>query len=270
MRKRLPAVCPRPPAGGRRKAGVGDASLPPLFIGTSGWNYDDWRESFYGGVPRKQWLAHCGRRFSGIEVNATFYRFMGREVMERWRDAVPDGFAFAVKGSRLVTHLHRLGDFSSLPDQRRAAAGLGAKLAVVLWQLPANFASDAARLRRFVRALERWPEPRHAIEFRHPSWFTGETAGILADAAIAACQSDSPEWPLWDRLTTDFVYARLHGHRRLYCSNYGEASLKSWARRIAGWRHRGRTVHVYFDNTDEGRAPRNAVRLRELCGQGKE
>jgi uncharacterized protein YecE (DUF72 family) len=243
-------------------------ATPALHIGPSGWNYPEWRTSFYAGVPQRQWLAHCGRHFTGVEVNATFYRFMRAELFQRWHDAVPEGFAFALKGHRLVTHIHRLADTSSIASQRAAARPLGAKLAAVLWQLPARFHCDLQRLRTFAAALEAWPEARHAIEFRDASWFVDEVADCLERRRIANCLSDSPAWPMWDRLTTDLVYVRLHGHRTLYASNYGSRTLGAWAKRIRTWQQAGRSVHVYFDNTALGHAPRNACRLIELLGPG--
>jgi uncharacterized protein YecE (DUF72 family) len=241
-----------------------NAVTAAVHIGPSGWNYAEWRPNFYAGVRQKQWLAYCGRQFTGIEVNATFYRFMRSELFQRWHDAVPADFAFAIKGHRQVTHLHRLVDTSSLAGQRAAALPLAEKLAVVLWQLPGNYHCDLARLEAFVSALADWPEPRHAIEFRHRSWFVDEVAARLERRRIAVCQSDSPEWPLWPCVTTDLVYVRLHGHTQLYASNYGERALVGWARRIEQWREEGRAVHVYFDNTASGNAPRNARRLLEL------
>lgn len=239
-------------------------AAPAVHIGPSGWNYREWRDDFYAGVPQKQWLSHCGRQFTGLEINATFYRFMRRELFRRWHDSVPAEFAFAVKGHRRITHLSRLADTSSLATQREAALPLDGKLAVVLWQLPANFRLALDRLASFAGALAAWPEPRHAIEFHHPSWFVDDVADCLGRGRIAVCLSDSPEWPMWRRVTTDLVYVRLHGHTRLYASTYGERALAGWAKRIRQWRDEGRAVHVYFDNTASGNTPRNALQLIEL------
>jgi uncharacterized protein YecE (DUF72 family) len=81
---------------------------------------------------------------------------------------------------------------------------------------------------------------------------------------VAVCQSDAADWPLWDTVTTDLVYIRLHGHTRTYASAYSSGSLRRWAERIVEWSSSGRTVHVYFDNDAEGAAPRDALRLRQL------
>jgi uncharacterized protein YecE (DUF72 family) len=237
------------------------------FIGPSGWNYPEWRAGFYAGVPQRRWLAHCAERFSGIEVNATFYRLLAKETFAHWRGATPAGFGFAIKGHRLVTHMHRLANCEDLLQaQRDLATALGDRLEVVLWQLPARFERDLPRLAGFVKALGAWPEPRHAFEFRDRSWFEDAVAQSLAEHGMAVVLSDSPKWPLRRRVTTDLVYVRLHGHTALYASRYSERLLAGWAAEIRGWLAEGRTVHAYFDNTGSGHAPANAARLIELVG----
>jgi uncharacterized protein YecE (DUF72 family) len=232
------------------------------FVGTSGWSYPQWRDGFYAGVRQRDWLAHCARRFSGIEVNATFYGRTRPEILRRWAAATPESFRFALKAHRYFTHQKKL-DFpvASLLRERANASAMGRKAAAVLWQLPRNLRLDFARLEGFLARLALWPEVRHAIEFRHPSWFDPAVAARLGRARVASCQSDAAGWPRWDAVTTDVVYVRLHGHTDTYVSGYGASSLRAWARRVDGWRKEGRDVHVYFDNTDAGRAPRDALRL---------
>ena len=235
------------------------------FIGTSGWRYEAWREAFYGGRPTREWLRFCAETFTGIEVDATFYRLQSLETFRRWACATPAGFRFAIKANRYLTHYRKLRAPSApIRLERSHAAGLGAKLAVVLWQLPRNFRCNLARLRAFARALRAWSRVRHAIEFRHPSWFTDEVADCLRAHRIAVCQSDAADWPLWDAVVTDLVYVRLHGHAATYASAYAESELRAWARRIRRWLREGRDVHVYFDNDARGHAPRDALRLMAL------
>ena len=104
-------------------------------IGTSGWTYPSWRSGFYAGVPQRRWLAHCAERFTGIEVNATFYRQLKPETVGGWRELTPADFAFAVKGHRFVTHVHRLKDVEE-PLQRARTAK--AKSAGVCSRQPAT------------------------------------------------------------------------------------------------------------------------------------
>lgn len=185
--------------------GTGPASsagLPALptgfFVGTCGWSYPEWADDFYAGVPRRDWLAHYAERFNAVEVDASFYHSLRRVTYAGWRERTPAGFRFVVKANRFLTHVRRL-DFGddSLARERDAMAGLGDKLALVLWQLPAALRADLGCLHAFLKRLAAWSGTRHALEFRHASWFSDEVAATLAAHGVAVCQSDAPDWPLW-------------------------------------------------------------------------
>jgi uncharacterized protein YecE (DUF72 family) len=243
--------------------------LPRARIGTSGWTYPTWRHGFYAGVPQRRWLAHCAERFTGIEVNATFYRQLKPEAIGGWRENTPPEFAFAVKGHRFVTHVHRLNDVEE--PLRRARTGLeplADRLAAVLWQLPPSLRKEPGLLRDFGERLATWAGTRHVIEFRHRSWFDDETLAILAEHHLATCISDAPRWPMWDATTSDLAYVRLHGHERLYASCYAEDGLRPWAERVLSWLADGCDVHVYFDNDAEGAAPDDAQSLIAMVRAG--
>src|SRR5437660_10346891 len=142
------------------------------YIGTSGWNYKRWRNGFYGDTPQKQWLPFCAERFTAIEVNGTFYRLQEKTTYQNWRDKTPDGFAFAIKGHRYVTHNKKLLDVEeSVIRCRESASPLGHRLAAVVWLLPAFLKKDTARLEKFLDALRDWQTTRHAVEFRQESSF---------------------------------------------------------------------------------------------------
>lgn len=241
---------------------------PHAYIGTSGWSYAHWKDRFYAGVKRKDWLPFAASHFTGIEVNATFYRLQDKETFKRWHAATPADFRFAIKANRFVTHNKKLLDPApSIKLERERANALREKLVVVLWQLPRTLKKNSERLEHFATALQRWPETRHAIEFRHPSWFDTEIADLLHHYRVAVCQSDASDWPLWDAVTTDLVYVRLHGHTQTYASAYSVAQLSHWAVRINGWLKQDRDVHVYFDNDAEAAAPANAQQLLALLGK---
>jgi uncharacterized protein YecE (DUF72 family) len=234
-----------------------------VWIGTSGWAYDEWAATFYAQCPRAHWLERYAQAFDAVEVNATFYHLLPRATFAHWRRQTPAHFRFAIKASRYLTHVRRL-DFplAALARQRDAAGALGRKLAVVLWQLPASLRADDRLLERFLQRLARWDDARHAVEFRHRSWFEEGVRRRLARAGIAIVQSDAADWPIWRALSSDLVYVRLHGHRRTYISTYAASTLTRWAERCCAWRAEGRRVHVYFDNTAQGHALRNAAGLR--------
>lgn len=240
--------------------------MAEIRIGTSGWNYDSWKDDFYEGVRKADWLAHCGERFTGIEVNATFYRQQEKRTFEKWRDSVPEDFAFAVKGNRYLTHSKNLKDPEEpVGRERERASALGEKLAAVLWQLPSDRKKNLERVREFARVISsEWNEVPHAIEFRNRSWFDDDIADCLREHGVGLCISDAADWPMWEAATSDLVYVRLHGHTRTYASSYSASNLGRWADRIRNWTDDGREVHVYFDNDTEGAAPKDAMRLLEM------
>lgn len=236
-----------------------------LFIGAGGWRYDDWRNGFYRDVPRKLWLKHYAKHFNAVEINTSFYGALQPATLERWRQETPGGFRFSIKANRFLTHVQRLRVApASLARQRNALLPLGDKLAVVLWQLPKNFGFDPERLEAFTEMLKEWGEVRHALEFRDASWFCSATSDCLGRHRIAACQSDAADWPLCQVVTTDLAYLRLHGHESTYASAYSQSQLEAWAEKINHWLKENRQVHVYFDNTDAGHAPVDAMRLMAM------
>jgi uncharacterized protein YecE (DUF72 family) len=233
-----------------------------IYVGTSGWTYDAWKDGFYAGIPRSAWLKYYTQHFHAVEVNATFYHQLRQSTFAKWAETTPPDFRFAIKGHRYLTHVLKLEVSREVfLRQMQAVKPLGKQLAVMLWQLPAGLKCDPLRLERFARMLDTWQETRHALEFRHQSWFDEPTAECLRRHRLAACQSDAADWPLWDAVTTDLVYVRLHGHRITYESSYAARQLADWAKRIRRWSMEGRDVHIYFDNTDAGHAPRDAQRL---------
>ncbi|MGZ4960141.1 MAG: DUF72 domain-containing protein [Methylomonas sp.] len=239
--------------------------MPDCYIGTSGWSYRHWQDCFYGGIPRRDWLMFYAQHFSTLEINGSFYRLQTAETLRKWLAQTPAAFKFTLKANRYLTHNKKLHDpEASVLLEKSHAQVLGEKLAAVLWQLPANFKKDFARLTGFVDALQSWRDVRHSIEFRHASWFDDETADCLATKNIAACISDAENWPIWERVTADFVYVRLHGHLWTYASRYADSELAEWAARIAGWLTQGKDVHVYFNNDAECAAPLNALALQIL------
>jgi len=240
-------------------------SVRQFYIGTSGWNYPDWQDNFYSGILRKERLKFYAERLPAVEINGTFYRLQNPRTFQKWADETPASFRFTIKANRYLTHHKKLIDPApSVLIEKNHAEALREKLAVVLWQLPGLVKKDLGKLQRFIAALLQWQNVRHTVEFRHGSWFDDETARYLAEAGIAVCLSDAHDWPMWDRVTTDLVYIRLHGHTQTYVSSYSEPELAQWADRIEQWLRQDKQVHVYFDNTAQSAAPHNALDLLKL------
>ena len=234
-------------------------------VGTSGWAYPHWRGRFYPrGLASAKWLAYYAERFDTVELNNPFYRQPTREQFEKWRRAVPAGFAYAVKLNRFLTHIKRLDvDAATVARSYDTMAGLGTSLAAVLVQLPPRWRFAPERLDRFFAAVAR-RRRRHALEPRDASWLTDEALEALRRRRVALCIIDTPRWPSRVAVTSDLVYLRFHGPRGLYASAYDDAALRQWAARIRAWRDEGRDVLAYFNNDARAYAPRDAARLREL------
>lgn len=236
-----------------------------VVVGTSGWNYREWKDTLYGGVPQKRWLEHYASTFAAVEINATFYRLLQEKTVRQWAERTPDDFIFAAKGSRYTTHTKRLKEpEAAIGKQQKNLAPLHRKLQVVCWQLPATMQKNMDRLTGFTQALDHWPDVMHTVEFRHSSWFDQETAECLQAHNVGICISDAADWPRWDHVSSDLIYIRLHGNRETYQSAYSSAELQKWADCISARRQQGYTVHVYFDNTDSGAAVDNALELASL------
>jgi uncharacterized protein YecE (DUF72 family) len=248
-----------------------------IRIGISGWTYQGWRGPFYpDDLPHRRELEFAARQFNAIEINGTFYSLQRPDSFRRWRDETPDGFRFAVKGSRFITHMKQLRDVAT-PLANFFASGilrLEEKLGPILWQFSDRMRHDADRFARFLDLLPRSSAEatrlarrhdarltgrasyhtetdrpvRHALEIRHPSFLVPEFVALLRSHGVALVFSDAAtEWPYTEDVTTDFVYLRLHGAEELYASGYDAASLDRWADRVRSWT-RGR------EPTDASRA----------------
>jgi uncharacterized protein YecE (DUF72 family) len=240
-----------------------------VHVGCSGWNYRDWRPLVYPpGLAARRWLERYAELFDTVEVNATFYRLLSRDAAARWVEQTPDGFVFAVKASRYLTHVKRLASIDegiARFFERIEPLIEADRLGPVLWQLPENFHRDDDRLEAALAAL---PAGRHAFEFRHPSWFAPDVYAILRRHHAALVIGDHPQRPFQTyESTAPWRFVRLHYGSRGRRGNYSENELERWAQRLNDWRA-GQESFVYLNNDWEAFAPRNAQwllrRLDEL------
>lgn len=244
-------------------------------------------------------LAFVAERMPSVELNGSFYSLQRPTSYQRWRAEVPEGFVFAVKGSRYVTHMLRLrGVRTALANfYASGVLALGPTLGPFLWQLPERVEFDPEVLDGFLAQLPRtsrdalalarehdqridgrtWLEIegqvplRHALEPRSATFADPRAIDILRSHGVALVLADTAgRWPAFDAVTTDHVYVRLHGSRELYASGYTDAELDEWADRIRGWLDGSSTadslprdVYAYFDNDARGRAPWDALALAE-------
>jgi uncharacterized protein YecE (DUF72 family) len=277
------------------------------LIGISGWRYPPWRGDFYPtDLPQRAELAYAAAHFPTIEINGSFYSLQRPEFYRSWCEAVPDDFVFAVKGSRYITHMLKLRGIDTALANFFASGvlALGAKLGPFLWQLPPMLRFEPQRLTEFFERLPRssedavalarkhdrrvagraWLEAsqhrelQHALEVRHPSFVQPQFIELLRRYRVALVVADTAgRWPFLEDITSDFVYVRLHGDKKLYESGYTAAALERWAEKVRAWRDgevpppgalagpaaapAPRNVYVYFDNDVKVRAPYDALSL---------
>jgi uncharacterized protein YecE (DUF72 family) len=283
-----------------------------VYIGVSGWRYTPWRGHFYPkGLTQARELEHAASVFRSLELNGSFYSLQRPSSYAMWARATPPGFVFAVKGSRYITHMLRLRHIEVALANFLASGlfELGDKLGPILWQFPPNMQFDAALFEDFFAILpkttaaaaglaafrderlqgreslipERNRRLRHAVEVRHASFVTPDFTTLLRKHGIAWVVADTPKpWPLYEDVTSDFIYMRLHGATELYNSRYTTGELERWAECIRAWTRGGqpedarliapearppriaRDVYCYFDNTDKRHAPDNALELMHM------
>ena len=262
-----------PNAGGTDgpSAEAGGAVVPDpgrsLRIGCSGWNYAHWRRLVYpAGLPARRWLEHYATLFDTVEVNSSFYRLPTRKAVAGWAAQAPQGFCFAVKASRYLTHVRRLRELPegiALLAERLEPLVEAGRLGPILWQLPESFRRDDERLASALAAL---PPGRHAWEFRHASWFVPEVEELLRAHGAALVIGDHPRRPFQTRaLTADWTFMRFHYGHRGRDGNYSRRELEDWARWIEATRARA-DVYAYFNNDWSGYAVANGLLLRRLLG----
>jgi uncharacterized protein YecE (DUF72 family) len=230
----------------------------PIHVGTSGYNYPEWRGTFYpADLKSKDMFAFYAERFRTVEINATFYRMPTLKMTEGWRDHAPEGFSYTLKAPRRITHDKRLKDCAdSVAFFCDSARGLGDHLGALLFQLPPNLKADVDRLRTFLTDVPK--DLTTAFEFRHDSWLTDEVYAVLREHGAALCIAD-----FGDR-TTPVVSTARHAYFRLRDEGYTPADLDRWAGVIAEHAADWDDVRVYFKHEEEGKGPEFARAFVDL------
>jgi len=238
-------------------------------IGISGWRYAPWREVFYpADLPRARELQFAAQHFATVEINGSFYSLQRPEYYARWRAETPEGFVFAVKGGRFITHMKKLRDVDVALANFFASGvlALGEKLGPILWQFPESMPDDHERFAAFFAALPKDTRAaariarkhgpllrgrslvradaerplRHAVEIRNPQSASPRFVELLRAHGLAWVVADTAgRWPFFEDVTSDFVYVRLHGDKALYRSGYSARATARWAQRIAAWQSGG-------------------------------
>lgn len=228
-----------------------------IHIGTSGYNYPEWKGTFYpADIPAKRMFAYYAERFRTVEINYTFYRMPTTKTTQGWLDQASAGFLYTLKAPRRITHDKRL--LNVQPDVElfcEAARVLGPHLATLLFQLPPTMRSDIGRFRAFLEALP--TDVRAAVEFRHDSWLTDEVYDLLRAHGVALCIADFGD------KTTPLVTTARHGYFRLRDEGYQADDLAKWADAVIARASDWDDAFVYFKHEDEGKGPEFAAAFRE-------
>ncbi len=250
---------------------------PGLYLGTSGWSYADWEGTLYPrGLPPGSRLAEYAKKYSTVEIDSTFYGIPRRQTVERWRDIVPEGFLFAAKFPRDITHERALGGSESLAKEFIGTMRLlGDRLGPLLVQLPPSFeAREIDNLKSFLSTL---PEGvRYAVEVRHRSWVNSDLMDLLRERGIALALVDRPGMPRLQEATADFVYARLLGNRREFPSDHTHPKrdraedLAWWSELASGFLSEGREVFLYANNHYQNHSPSTLEQFLEIRRGGGE
>jgi len=233
-----------------------------IWVGTSGYNYPEWKGNFYPAtIPAAKMLPYYAERFPTVEINYTFYRMPTEKIVAGWSQATPDGFALTLKAPRRITHDARLRDCADPVRQfLEIAATLGPKLGALLFQLPPSMKKDLPRLDAFLETFP--PRVRAAFEFRHASWFDEEVYSRLRTRNLSLCVADSEALSAPVEVTADHAYFRLRDE------GYTADDIARWADVIREKTQGCRDVFVYFKHEEQGKGPEfGRMLIERLVGE---
>lgn len=231
-----------------------------IYVGVGGWTFEPWRGTFYpDGLPHKRELEYASRHLTSIEINGTYYSTFKPDSWRKWRDETPDGFVFALKGSRFCTNRRQLATATE-SVARYVGQGLGElgdRLGPINWQFMATKQFDPDDIAAFLALLPREVAGRtlrHALEVRHPSFKDERFYDLARRHNVAIVFADSDEFPMIDEPTADFTYARLMRSQESHATGYTPAALTKWAKQAKSWAQRG-DVFMYFISGAKVRNP---------------
>jgi uncharacterized protein YecE (DUF72 family) len=247
-----------------------------LYLGTSGWSYADWEGTLYPeGLPSGSRLAEYVKRYATVEIDSSFYGTPRRSTVQKWREISPEGFLFAAKFPREVTHERNLvGSEPEAESFVRTMAGLGDKLGPLLLQLPPSFGVEGMGvLEDFLKHL---PDGfRYAVEVRHRSWLGSDLPEMLRERGAALALIDYPRMPRVQEVTADFSYIRWLGNRREFPE--GHTHLKKdrdddllwWSDLVDRFLEEEKTVFAYANNHYQNHSPSTLERFLEIRRDGR-
>jgi uncharacterized protein YecE (DUF72 family) len=233
------------------------------WVGTSGYNYPEWKGSFYPEkLPAAKMLAYYAQAFTTVEINYTFYRTPNARILAGWSRETPEGFRLTLKAPKRITHIARLRDCAELLQYfLKTSATLGPKLGAILFQLPPYFRKDLALLDQFLALLS--PQLCAAFEFRHASWMDAEVFARLRARNLALCVADS------EKFSTPLEITASYGYFRLRDEGYTPEDLRRWAGLIRSSTAACSDVYVYFKHEEAGKGPQFARLLLDALNDAR-
>ncbi|HYB34260.1 MAG TPA: DUF72 domain-containing protein [Steroidobacteraceae bacterium] len=233
------------------------------WIGTSGYNYPEWKGSFYPEkMPAAKMLPFYAQAFSTVEINYTFYRIPNQKTLAGWDRETPEGFRLTLKAPKRITHIAKLRNCAELLEYfLKTAATLGPKLGAILFQLPPYFRKDLAVLDQFLALMP--PGCCAAFEFRHASWMDAQVFARLRARNLALCIADS------EKFSTPVEITASYGYFRLRDEGYMPDDLKRWAGVIHATTAACSDVYVYFKHEEAGKGPQFARLLRDALAEAQ-
>ncbi len=247
--------------------------MEKVKIGCSGWSYQDWVGPFYPpDAQAKDFLGLYSRTFDCVEIDSSFYRIPSPSMIGHWKSVTPEGFTFSPKLSKKITHENKLENFeSTLLYFYSVFSKLGDKLGPIVVQLPPSIKAEKHRavMEKFISSLE--PKFRHAIEFRHKSWFTPETYKLLEKNNISMAWSINQYLETPTEVTADFVYLRMVGTREITKFNGIQKEMREEMERWAtALKEKAGSLkddsYVFFNNHFAGFGPESVNEFRRLLG----
>lgn len=232
-----------------------------IYVGTSGYSYHYWKNRFYPEkLPASKWLQYYATCFNTVELNSSFYRFPKVEYLKKAADQTPDDFVFTVKANKVITHTRRMKDVGDTIKDfiDIIQAGLGSKLACILYQMPPSYSFSEERLEDIIRYLSF--DQRNVIEFRHPSWWKQTVYQRLDEHHIHFCSVSYPGLPDDNIMTGNMLYRRMHGVPELFKSSYATEELVALSEQIPS----AVKTFVYFNNTMFEAGYSNALSLQQM------
>jgi uncharacterized protein YecE (DUF72 family) len=238
-----------------------------VYIGCSGFYNKDWRELFYPkGLAQKNWFNYYSSKFNSLELNTTFYRFPTQAMLQKFYDESPATFKFTVKAPRLITHYKQFKESKSLLSDFYGSVeeGLKEKLGVILFQLPGKIGFSDELLQLILDQLD--GRFKNVIEFRNASWWNKYVYNKLASKNIAFCSVSIKDLPDEIINSTDTIYYRFHGIKKLYYSEYTKEAIEQFADKLITFNN-VEAAFIFFNNTATMAAIHNAFELRAILSK---